>query len=76
MEKKAEEMNKKEKTDRNTKTNKNRTNANISAGTYYQKNDNFDYDRYLTAKKEERTAHDDSIASRDMEDQDRKKEAT
>lgn len=64
--KKAEAKNgKKHKTNY---TNINRTSANISAGTYYQKNDVFDYDRYIAAKREEQAAYDDFIASMDLDD--------
>ena len=64
--KKAKVKNAKDKTRTNTTVN--RTNANISAGTYYQKNDDFDYDRYIAAKREEQAAYDDFIASMDMDD--------
>lgn len=57
---------KKNKTTCNTRVN--RTNANIVADTYYQKDNDFDYDRYIAAKREEQAAYDDYIASMDMDD--------
>lgn len=66
QQKKAEVKNAKDKTRTNTTVN--RTNANIGAGTYYQKNDDFDSDRYIAAKREEQAAYDDFIASLDMDD--------
>ena len=55
-------------TTHNTNNRVSRTNANIGAGTYYQKNDDFDYDRYIAAQREEQAAYDDFIASLDMDD--------
>ena len=44
-----------------------RSNANIGASTYIQKDDNFEYERYR-AIREEQAAYDDFIASMDMAD--------
>ena len=52
----------------NTDNGGNRINVNIGTETYYQKNDDFDYDRYIAAKREEQAAYDDFIASSDMDD--------
>lgn len=68
QQKKAKINNVKNKTASKTNANSNRTNANISAGTYYQKNDNYNYDKNIAAKREEQAAYDDYIASLDMDD--------
>ena len=52
----------------NTDNGGNRINVNIGTETYYQKNDDFDYDRYIAAKREEQAAYDDFISSSDMDD--------
>lgn len=65
QQKKAEPKNNIPKTTNNPRIN--RTNANIGAGTYSQKDDNFDYERYR-AIREEQAAYDDFIASMDMAD--------
>lgn len=66
QQKNAESKNGENKTARNTHVSRN--NVITGLGTCHQKKDEFDYDRYIAAKREEQAAYDDFIASLDMDD--------